>query len=291
MTFKEVLKSPSIVLMNSHVSSSAARPFLPNIIEIGGIHVEPVKELPKNIQEYLDSAENGVIYFSMGSYIQSKDWTVEKREALTKAFGKLKQKVLWKYENETLPGNPGNIMIGSWLPQRDILAHPNVKAFITHGGLLGTTEALVEGVPVLGLPIFGDQKMNMAKAETRGYGLVLDYDDISEESITEKLAELLRNPKYKINAQEISRRYSDRPITPRRAASFWIEYAIRHKGAKHLNAAGNSLNFFQFHLIDVYATLFFLSMIILSVNFVMFRAVFRKIFKSKVVSKKKSKKN
>ena len=291
MTFKEVLKSPSIVLMNSHVSSSAARPFLPNIIEIGGIHVEPVKKLPKDIQDYLDSAENGVIYFSMGSYIQSKDWTVEKREALTKAFGKLKQKVLWKYENETLPGNPGNIMIGSWLPQRDILAHPNVKVFITHGGIFGTTEALVEGVPVLGLPIFGDQKMNMAKAVTRGYGLVLDYDDISEETITEKLAELLKNPKYKINAQEISRRYSDRPVTPKRAASFWIEYAIRHKGAEHLSAAGNSLNFFQFHLIDVYATLFFIIMIILSIFFLIFRAVFRKIFKSKVASKKKSKKH
>lgn len=64
-------------------------------------------------------------------------WPVDKREAFVKAFGKLKQKVLWKYENETLPGNPGNIKISSWIPQRDILAHPNVKLFITHGGILG----------------------------------------------------------------------------------------------------------------------------------------------------------
>lgn len=64
-------------------------------------------------------------------------WPVDKREAFVKAFGKLKERVLWKYENETLPNNPGNIKISSWIPQRDILAHPNVKIFITHGGILG----------------------------------------------------------------------------------------------------------------------------------------------------------
>ena len=74
--------------------------------------------------------------FSIETF-SGKMWPEDKRNAFTKAFGKLKQKVLWKYENETLPDNPGNIKIGSWFPQRDILAHPNVKLFMTHGGLLG----------------------------------------------------------------------------------------------------------------------------------------------------------
>ena len=242
-SFKEVLRNPAIVLINSHVSSSSPRPYLPNMIEIGGIHVDAVKDLPTDLKDYLDSAKDGLIYFSMGSIVRATDWPLEKREAFIKSLGKLKQKVLWKYENETLPGKTSNIKISSWLPQRDILAHPNVKVFITHGGLLGTTEALVEGVPVLGIPIFGDQKMNMAKAVARGYGLQINYDDISEELITEKLTELLSNPSYDEHAKEISKRFSDRPLTPQKAASFWIEYAIRHKGADHLKASGNSLNF------------------------------------------------
>ena len=290
LSFSELMKSPSILLLNNHVSSSSPRPYLPNLIEIGGIHVEAAKELPLDIMNFLDSADEGVIYFSMGSFIQSKDWPIEKREALVKVFAKLKQKVIWKYENETLPGNPGNIMIGSWLPQRDILAHPNVKVFITHGGLLGTTEALVEGVPVLGFPIFGDQKMNMAKAVVRGYGLQVDYDDISEEVVTEKLNELLNNPSYDDNAKEISRRFSDRPITPKKAVSFWVEYAIRHNGADHLKAAGNSLNFIQFHLIDVYATLSLLALIIMYINFIIFRKIARKLFSNNKKTVKKSKK-
>ena len=258
------------------------------MIDIGGIHVNAAKELPKDLKDFLDSAEDGVIYFSMGSFIQSKDWALEKREALVKTFGKLKQKVLWKYENETLPGNPGNIMIGSWFPQRDILAHPNVKVFITHGGLLGTTEAVVEGVRILGLPIFGDQKMNMAKAVTRGYGLSINFDDISEELLTEKLTELLRNPSYDINAKEISRRFTDRPMTAQRTASYWVEYVIRHNGADHLKTAGNSLNFYQFHLIDVYATLALLAFIVMFINYVIFRKIIRKLFKVQDVKSQKN---
>lgn len=45
----------------------------------------------------------------------------EKREAFLHAFGKFKQKVLWKWENETMPNKPSNVFIRKWLPQRDIL--------------------------------------------------------------------------------------------------------------------------------------------------------------------------
>lgn len=159
-SFDEIYFNTSIIFSNTHVSSNTIRPSMPNTVEIAGIHVKPAKPLPADIQEFLDSATDGAILFSMGSFIQSKQWPVEKREAFVKTFGKLKQKVLWKYENETLPNNPGNIKIGSWIPQRDILAHPNVKLFITHGGLLGTTEAIAEGIPVLGIPIFGDQRVS-----------------------------------------------------------------------------------------------------------------------------------
>lgn len=158
-TFDEIYKSAAIHFINTHVSSAGARPYLPNIIEICGIHVEPAKPLPNDIQHFLDSADDGAIVFSMGSNIQATDWPVEKREVFVQAFGRLKQKVLWKYENDTLPGKSDNVMISKWLPQRDTIAHPNVKLFITHGGLLGTTEALIEGTPLLGIPIIGDQKV------------------------------------------------------------------------------------------------------------------------------------
>lgn len=254
-SFDEVQKSLSILFMSSHVSVSSARPLLPNMIEIGGIHVQPVKPLPSEIKSFLDSSTDGAVLFSMGSFVLSKDWTETQREALLSAFSKLKINVLWKYENETLPGKPDNVMIGSWIPQRDIIAHPNVKLFITHGGNLGMIEAVHEGVPLLGIPLFGDQKMNMQRAVTKKYALTLDYRNITEENVFNAMQELLTNPRYTENAIKLSGIFKDRPLTPKESITYWTELVIRQDGADYLKATGRTLNFIEFHLIDVYATI------------------------------------
>jgi glucuronosyltransferase len=83
------------------------------------------------------------------------------RMALIKAFGSLKQRVLWKWDEDRVEGleESGfkNIKVSKWLPQQDVLAHPNIKAFITHGGMLSIQESVYHGVPIIGLPVFGDQ--------------------------------------------------------------------------------------------------------------------------------------
>lgn len=72
-------------------------------------------------------------------------------------FRSMKQRVLWKFENESIANLPANVMVKKWMPQSDILAHPNVRVFITHGGLLGTQEGVYHAVPMLGMPFYCDQ--------------------------------------------------------------------------------------------------------------------------------------
>lgn len=275
-SFDEVHKNLSVLFMNSHTSTSSARPLMPNMIEINGIHVQDAKPLPDDIQSFLDSATDGAILFSMGSTVRSIDWTAEQRGAFVRSFAKLKMKVLWKYENETLPEQPDNVMIGSWIPQRDILAHPNLKLFLTHGGNLGTTEAMSEGVPLLGIPLFGDQMVNMKRAVAKGYALTLDIKNITEETVSKALDELLNNPKYYVQAKRISRVFKDRPLSPKQTVVYWTEYAIRQNGADHLKAAGRHLNYVEYHLIDVYATIFVGSLGLLFVIYKIIEPIFKK---------------
>ncbi|PSN29441.1 UDP-glucuronosyltransferase [Blattella germanica] len=131
----------------------------------------------------------------MGSNLQSSQMPDSKRDAFLKAFGKLKQKVLWKWETDTLPGQPKNVRLGKWLPQSDILAHPNIRLFITHGGLLSTQEALDRGVPVVGIPVFADQFLNSNRAVLAGYGIRLDYSNVTEESLLWAVKEVIDHPK------------------------------------------------------------------------------------------------
>ena len=290
-SFKSVIKNSSIVFINRHVNSFGSTPRLPNMIDIGGLHVKQKEDLDKRYQKYLDSAKNGVIVFSMGSIIQGMDWEEPQRDAFVSAFAKLKQRVLWKYENKTLPNNPGNIKVSKWLPQRDILAHPNVKLIITHGGLLSLFEAEVEGVPVLAIPAFGDQKMNAANAVRRGYALKLDYNDITEENISAAINELLTNPTYKENAMKASTEFKDRPMTPKIAVYYWTTYAFKHRGAPHLRIAGNDLSFIQLNSLDVYLSIIALIASAFFIVFSVCKMIIKRIFKKKNVSKKHKKKS
>lgn len=107
---------------------------MPGIVNVGGSHIEPPKPLPKDLQQYMDNSKNGVIVFTLGSYLHSAAMPKEKIRTFLEAFGKLKQNILWKFEDELLANVPANVRIQKWLPQSDVLAHPNVILFISHGG-------------------------------------------------------------------------------------------------------------------------------------------------------------
>lgn len=289
-SFEDVLKNSSIVFINRHTAAFGSTPRLPNMIDIGGIHVQQAKPLKSKLQKFLDNAKDGVILFTMGSIIQGTDWEESQREAFVRAFSRLKQKVIWKYENEILPNKPDNVKTLKWLPQRDILAHPNVKLFISHGGLLGFYEAEVTAVPLLGIPMYGDQHMNIANAVSHGYALKLDYPEITEEKILSKIEELLSNPKYKENADKAMRHFKDRPMTAKLSAVYWTDYAIKHNGAPHLRHGGNNLNFIEFNMIDVYLSFLVILVIIIAINLCACKIILKKVFKSmNSVDKKKKK--
>lgn len=73
------------------------------------------------------------------------------------------------------------------------VAHKNIRLFITHGGYLSITEAVYHGVPVLGIPFFADQPKNMRQVENAGFGIRLEYENITESSVSWAIEELLRN--------------------------------------------------------------------------------------------------
>lgn len=49
------------------------------------------------------------------------------------------------------------LKIACAVPQPSVLAHPKVKMFVTHNGQNSTSESLVAGKPMLGIPIMDDQ--------------------------------------------------------------------------------------------------------------------------------------
>lgn len=223
---------------------------MPGMINVGGAHIHPPEILPQDIQKFLDEATDGVIIFSLGSIIQSKDMPPGKLKTFANVFKNLKQRVLMKYEDTNLRVS-SNVMITKWLPQSDVLAHKNVVLFITHGGIFGTQEALYRGVPMLFIPFYGDQHRNALRAERDGYALTIPFNQLSTSILKEKLNELLTDTKYKERVKQVSIIFRDNPIPVMDEAMYWIEYVIRNQGAKHLKSAGIHLPWYKHALLDI----------------------------------------
>ncbi|KAG5863491.1 hypothetical protein JTB14_033048 [Gonioctena quinquepunctata] len=260
---KSIAQNISLVLLNSHESFSQPVPQVPNLINIGGFHIKSPGKLPDDLQNFMDTAEEGVVYFSLGSLVSPSKLRNEIKQAVMDTLGALKQKVLWKCFEDDLPGKPANVRLGKWFPQQDILAHPNMKLFITHGGLLSTIESVYYGVPILGLPVFADQKINIARAAADGYGEYLVISEITKESFSKAVNTLLSDLRYRENAKKRSALMHDRPMKPIDLAIYWIEFVIRHKGTPHLRVAALDLTWYQYHLLDIIAFIIFISIFLM----------------------------
>ncbi|KAF4519361.1 UDP-glycosyltransferase-05 [Ephemera danica] len=260
--------SASLVLLNSHFSLNHPRPLPPAMIEVGGLHVaRSFKKLPEDLQSFLDGATEGAIYFSMGSNLRSDAMPAHRRDAFLQAFAELPQRVIMKWESDSLPGQPKNVKLGKWLPQQDILAHPNVKMFITHGGLLSAQEAIYHGVPLVGIPVFGDQMLNMRKAVFGGYGVLVSLTNATKQSLQWAIEEALHNPSIRREAQRRSAVFRDQLETPLDRAVFWVEHVLRHKGAPHLRSAALDLAWYQLYMLDLAAIVLLTFLVALFISY------------------------
>ncbi|XP_013803965.1 UDP-glucuronosyltransferase 1A1-like isoform X1 [Apteryx mantelli] len=261
MTITQLLSHGSIWLKRIDFVFDYPVPVMPNMIFIGGVNCGQKKPLSQEFEAIVNaSGEHGIVVFSLGSMVS--EIPMKKAIEITEALGSVPQTVLWRYTGEVPPNLPKNIKLVKWLPQNDLLAHPKTRAFITHGGSHGVYEAICNAVPMVLMPLFGDQMDNAKRIETRGAGLTLNILEMTSKDISDALHAVINDKKYKENIKRLSDLHLDRPIHPLDLAVHWVEFVMRHKGAPHLRPAAHELNWIQYHSLDVIA--FLLAVVLLS---------------------------
>ena len=114
-------KASAVLAQGNPLVMRGLRPVPPNLVYCGMMQCRPAQELPEDLKQFMDSATEGVLYVSFGSVLQGSQVPKDKKAALLAAFGKLKEKVLMKWESDHLDGKPDNMMVKSFLPQQVIL--------------------------------------------------------------------------------------------------------------------------------------------------------------------------
>jgi len=233
LSIEEIEKTAGAVLCQGNpLIMKGLRPVPPNLVYCGMMQCRPGKELPADLQQFMDSASEGVLLVSFGSVLQGSQVPQDKLAALLEAFGRLKEKVLFKWETDNLPGKPANVILKSFLPQQDLLAHPNLKGFVTHAGYLSFEEALCHQIPMVATPICYDQFANAEEIEKLGIGRSVNFTDITGPKISELLDQVLHDPQYKAKAKQVGAALSPwkEMVGPVDRAVWWLEQITNNPG-------------------------------------------------------------
>ncbi|KFG71237.1 glycosyltransferase [Streptomyces mutabilis] len=109
---------------------------------------------------------------------------------------------LWKLpksQQHLLPDGPlpANVRIESWVPsQLDVLAHPNVKLFVTHGGGNGFHEGLYFGKPMVVRPLWVDCHDQAVRGQDFGVSLTIDPHRAGADDVERAITRVLDEPSF-----------------------------------------------------------------------------------------------
>ncbi|XP_074045946.1 UDP-glucuronosyltransferase 1-2-like isoform X1 [Macrotis lagotis] len=288
MSMVNILSHGSVWLIRTDFVMDYPKPIMPNMVFIGGINCAKTKPLSQEFEAYVNaSGEHGIVVFSLGSMVS--EIPMAKAMEIAEALGTVPQTVLWRYTGKTPPNLAKNTKLVKWLPQNDLLAHPKTRAFITHAGSHGIYEGLCNGVPMVMMPLFGDQMDNAKRMESRGAGVTLNVLEMTTDDLSKALKSVINDKSYKENIMRLSALHKDRPISPLDLAVFWVEFVMRNKGAPHLRAAAHDLNWIQYHSLDVIAFLLAIVLTVVLIVVKSFKFCYRKCFGKKGKAKKATK--
>jgi glucuronosyltransferase len=196
----------SLLITNTHFSINYQLPTSPAVIQAGGLHCVSAKSLPEELKSFVEgSGDAGFIIVSFGSILRGADVSDDVRRLFLSTFARLPQRVLWKWEEKSRGDDsvPSNVKLLPWMPQQDLLGHPKIRLFITHGGLFSVQEAVYHGVPFIALPVFADQPINAQKAQDDGYAIRLDWDNLTEEILYSSIQTIFSDPRFFSTTYEI----------------------------------------------------------------------------------------
>ncbi|KAM3363781.1 UDP-glycosyltransferase [Capsicum galapagoense] len=200
---------------------------LPQFLPIGPFKYHKSVCENTSLTKWLDEKPaKSVVYVCFGNRTAvSKDQIKELGEGMLKS----KQRFLWvlksvkvdRVEETGLEELLGSSLLGrikekrqgmvvkEWVQQEEILSHPAIGGFFSHGGWNSVMEAAKSGVPTLAWALNGDQRFNAEAMEKAGLGLWpkhwgwLGERLVKSEEIEEKITQLMEDHKLRSMAQKV----------------------------------------------------------------------------------------
>ncbi|KJH42070.1 hypothetical protein DICVIV_11955 [Dictyocaulus viviparus] len=240
------------LLLNSDEFLDYARPATNRVVYIGGIALPKLSPLSEELQKIMDQNDKeGVVYISFGSVVPTKHMPPHIRDAIvTTARKHPMYSFIWKIDDDDVVENVANLYTFTWVPQRSILAHRNLRCFVSHAGLNSVLELAISGKPSILIPIFADQFRNARMTEAKNTTILIAKEELNSDTLSLALYRVLSDDSFAYRAERLASLMKNKPFSIRERLLSTVEFSIQHGKIDNLDTRGRKLNAIQYYSID-----------------------------------------
>jgi UDP:flavonoid glycosyltransferase YjiC (YdhE family) len=224
------------VLVDSAFGIEYPRPLPPNVHLVGPMldPDEPALSAPE--RAWLEEGPP-VVFVNFGTVAMPSRQQLQK---LAAGLASNRFRALWvlrQEAHERLPDAlPPNVRVASWVTsQVNVLAHDNVRAFVSHCGTNSVQESIWAGTPLVGFPMFAAQRDMGLRVVDAGVGVLLDKTRFTPAELRASVERLLDDTSFR-RATDPIRRAFEAAGGVRRAADL-IEQKACARGRRGVSLA------------------------------------------------------
>jgi UDP:flavonoid glycosyltransferase YjiC (YdhE family) len=188
------------ILVNSAFGLEYPRALPPNVHMVGPLLADAHQALPPDYAAWLADGPP-VAYVNLGTIARPWPALLHRMAAAfrTDAF-----RTLWVVPSDLQPllpvDLPATVRVERWVPsQLGVLAHPNVRAFVSHCGVNSVHESIWGGTPVVGMPLFAAQGDMALRVQDAGVGSRVDKHRFTAKELRARIVEACTNNAVRAN--------------------------------------------------------------------------------------------
>ena len=186
------------VLVNGAFGLEYPRPLPANIAMVGAMLPQTIPPLPIEIGAWLSNGPP-VVYVNMGTMAVLPPSQLAK---MADALADNRFRALWILKRGSASSETSSIQNGlrvmEWgPPPLAVLAHPNVAVFVSHCGINSVHEAVKAGTPIVGIPMFADQRDMAVRVADARIGLWMDKRTFTSERLRAAILQVLSDDAFR----------------------------------------------------------------------------------------------
>lgn len=186
------------ILVNGAFGLEYQRPLPANVTMVGPMLAKTFAPLPPELDAWVSHGPP-VTYINLGTVVSASPEMLGKITAAVAATGTRALWVLKPAQAAQLPSPlPPGLRIVDWLPSTQaVLRHPNVRVFVSHCGINSVHESIACGTPIVGIPMFADQRDMAVRVADAGVGLYFEKSKFTAAQLRDAIVQVVNDPAFR----------------------------------------------------------------------------------------------